>query len=118
MARRAVLLSLVVLGCTPPAETVAPAPRPKPQARRTAPPRTDPAIAQALHELEQSPRLHVIVLGPDAAPVHKAMLRAADGRVDRSRIRADPGAAGAPDRGVEFRFYVPPAEGAEHDTLK
>lgn len=125
VVRRALLLSLAVLGCTPPAETVTPPqpqeqPQPRKHSRRAPSSRspTDSAINQALLELERSPRLHVIVLGPDAAPVHKAMLRAARGRVDDRRIRAEPEADGAPGRGVEFRFFVPPADDLERDGLE
>lgn len=127
MVRRAALLVLAAaLGCTPRPQTSTPQlPPPPPEPVPEPPPvvlveeapkappkpprRPSPEVLQALAELEQNPELHLVVVGPRAAPVRKAMLRAARGRIDHDRIRVEDGEASGP-RGVEFRFYVPEPE--------
>lgn len=127
MVRRAALIVLAAaLGCTSRSQTSTQSSAPEPladadaddpddpadpaeKAPRKGPRRPSPAVLQALAELERNPELHLLVVGPRAEPVRKAMLRAGRGRIDDDRIRVDDGEA-AGSRGVEFRFYVPEPE--------
>lgn len=125
------LLSLVLFGCTappppsappappadlaprpPPPEPPPPDPEPPPLPPRVAAtpprPRPDPAIAQAVLELQHNPRLHLLLVGSGAADVRKAMLRAGHGKIADDRIHTAVGDLGhGPAPHVAYHFYVP-----------
>lgn len=72
-------------------------------------PRPAPAIVQAASEMRDNPALHVVIVGPDAAPARKAILRAGHGRIGADRVSIAPhGPLPAKARPrVAFYFYVP-----------
>lgn len=72
--------------------------------------RPAPAIVQAASEMRDNPALHVVLVGPDALPARKAILREGHGRIGADRVRVaphgpSPGASSRPR--VAFYFYVP-----------
>jgi hypothetical protein len=72
-------------------------------------PRPAPAIVQAASEMRDNPALHVVIVGPDAVPARKAILRAGHGRIGADRVSVAPHGplpANARPR-VSFYFYVP-----------
>jgi hypothetical protein len=72
-------------------------------------PRPAPAIVQAASEMRDNPALHVVIVGPDAVPARKAILRAGHGRIGADRVSVAPHGplpANARPR-VAFYFYVP-----------
>lgn len=112
MVRRAtLLLVLAAFGCAPTTSTQAPPERPgRTDTVAQTPPRRPPAaFVQALAELERNPNLCLRLVGPRAEPVRKAMLRAARGRIDDTRIVAEPDPVEPAVRSVEYRFFVPSA---------
>jgi hypothetical protein len=72
-------------------------------------PRPAPAIVQAASEMRDNPALHLVLVGPDALPARKAILRAGHGRIGADRVSVAPHGplpANARPR-VAFYFYVP-----------
>lgn len=75
----------------------------------------DPAVVQAVAELERVDALHVRVIGADEsaedgrtpAAMREAVLRRGGGRIAPERVHVASGDAG--EAGVRFEFFVPEA---------
>lgn len=121
MVRRAtLLLVLAAFGCAPTTSTQAPPERPaaRAQAARTQPRRPPAVFVQAIAELERNPNLCLRLVGPRAEPVRKAMLRAARGRIDDTRIVVEPDPVEPALHPVEYRFFVSPSAASSGPGLQ
>lgn len=116
--RIAAALLLAVTGCAGHLERMQydDAPRPRASSAASASSsapnksRSAPAIVQAASEMQENPTLHVVLVGPDALPARKAILREGHGRIDADRVSVaprgpSPGATARPR--VGFYFYIP-----------
>ncbi|MDC0667286.1 hypothetical protein [Nannocystis radixulma] len=110
MVRRAtLLLVLAAFGCAPTTSTQAPPERPAARAEAARTRRPPAVFVQAIAELERNPNLCLRLVGPRAEPVRKAMLRAARGRIDDTRIVVESDPVEPALRPVEYRFFVAPS---------
>jgi hypothetical protein len=114
--RRALVLGLLALACDlktgEQRETRAPGrrnPRSK-RRRKHGPLDEDPAVVQAVAELEREPALHLRLTGTSESPADRspaalrdAVLRSGGGRITPERVHLAPGEA----TDVQFEFFVP-----------